>query len=275
MKTKFLILALATLTIGLLGSCKKVNDSVPEPPKFPEGALPGEFTVNAEGKKVHFSQGNLWYGKVGTATTATWNFETNQYDSEPTGSGSWDPGHISHFYWTKTAEVACAYTYDDTGKDANDVFFTNETETTAKADFTVNGVTGKYRTLSKDEWVYLINKDGAENVRKGKYKYGVKVCEKANCLILAPDDFKGAIETSYDTAAWATAEAAGLVCLPAAGNRSNPYVGNVTAIGYYCSSTAFDRDNAYVVFFASGSCRTDDHIIRGYGISVRLIKESK
>lgn len=43
---------------------------------LPQGALPGLFTINANGDQVRFSQGNLQY----QASTDTWRFATNQYD---------------------------------------------------------------------------------------------------------------------------------------------------------------------------------------------------
>ena len=237
-------------------------------PSIPEGALPGEFSISAT-KKVHFSQGNLWYGKVGDAQTATFNFEANQYDFQ----NSWSTSHVSHFYWSKTASVTYAQSYSEFGTSGSDVFFTNAETETAKSDFTVNGVTGKYRTLSNDEWTYLINKDGDENIRKGKHKYGVTVCGKANCLILAPDDFEGTIAASYDAAAWTTAEAAGLVCLPAAGGLRDSDVKSVGDYGYYWSSTAFDEFFAYDVIFNSDNVRGDSHF-RDNGFSVRLVTDA-
>ena len=88
MKTKLLTLALAALTIGLLGSCKK--DNGPKTPKLPEGALSGEFSVGAT-KKVQFSQGNLyWDGD-------SYEFEENQYST-----GTWNAeNHVNYFFWSK------------------------------------------------------------------------------------------------------------------------------------------------------------------------------
>ena len=123
--------------------------------------------------------------------------------------------------------------------------------------------------------MYLINKNNTENVRKEKYKYGVTVCEKTNCLILAPDDFEGTIATSYNAEAWATAEAAGLVCLPAAGYRKGSNVLSVGDEGNYWSSTAAGENNASNVFFKSDKVSPDPEGNRIYGFSVRLITEVK
>ena len=128
-----------------------------------------------------------------------------------------------------------------------------------------DGIT--WRTLSKAEWQYLI--------KKGKYKYPVKVCEKTNCLVLVSDDFEGTISGEYDAAAWATAEAAGLVCLPAAGRRS---ISNVYGVGdgFYWSSSADDDDesSACAVYFNSFMGVYHDWIGGRYtGCSVRLVTE--
>ena len=247
-------------------------------------ALPIEFSVSAD-KKVHFSQGNLYYD--GSA----FKFEANQYDSP----ASWDASHVSHFYWSKDASVATAKTYSDAGAAAGDVFFTNADETTAKAGFTVN-VNGKeqsgWRTLSKKEWQYLFNNDNTYGVnnRSGKYKYGVTVCGKTNCVVLLPDNWEwdetadehnvgtgwqdgGYPETQTgNEVTWQTMEAAGAVCLPAAGYREDSKFSYVGDHGRYWSSTMGKNYPDAVSF-------TDFNVIPGNfgflddGYSVRLVKE--
>ena len=236
----------------------------------PEGALLGEFSVSGT-KKVHFSKGNLWCDASGA--TPVYNFEDNQYSGE-----TYAANHVSHFYWSKTASVAYAKSYSDSGS-ASDVFFTNSDGTTAKDDFTVNGVTGKYRTLSTAEWQYLL---GSSTERSGKYKYGVTVCDKANCLIIAPDNWDlttNPLQTEYSATStpmtWEQAQAAGLVCLPAAGSRFGSNVYYVGVLGHYWSSTANDESLAYFVYFFSLNVTPDDLDDRSGGFVVRLITESK
>ena len=222
---------------------------------LPAGALKGEFTVSAEGKKVHFSQGNLWADGSNAL-----HFESNQYSS----ASSWDASHVSHFTWSSTVAAAVG------DSNSGDNLFCDESHKVS-----VDGSEAIYYALSKDEWQYLINNKGDENIRKGKYKYKVTVCEKENCLILAPDDFTGTIETSYNAAAWATAEAAGLVCLPAAGERDGSDFYDVGGIGHCWSSTAYDEDAAYEVYFGKSNLIPDNDNDRYYGCSVRLITDVK
>ena len=235
MKTKLFTLALAALTIGLLGSCEK--DNGPELPQqnLPKGALSGEFSVSTD-KKVHFAQGNLyWDGD-------SFEFEANQYSA-----GTWNAeNHANYFFWSNSSSVAASESYSDASAAASDVFFTNATAETAKADFTVSGVTGKFRTLSAEEWTYILStRANAANL----LVEDVTVCGVKHCLVIAPDACLNSYvfdktKKSYDAAAWATAEAAGLVCLPPAGYRDGTDVKSGEGNGFYWASTTDAADKA-------------------------------
>ncbi|MCQ2084253.1 MAG: fimbrillin family protein [Bacteroidaceae bacterium] len=268
----------------------------------PEDALSGVFSVSGN-KKVRFSKGNLWYGKVGDASEATFNFEANQYDVPPLTSDNETESHIGHFYWSKYATVASSLlNYTDSGAPATDVFFTNDSENQAKPNlgFTVNGQTGFWRVLSggaNGEWKYLINYNDecGTTVRSGKYKYGVTVCGKTNCLVLLPDDWKwgengvgtdwqdgGYPETSTDKVTWQTMETAGAVCLPAAGYRigmpgipTPALVNNVGDYGYYWSASPYDFIRAYDLRFYSDNVDPLNSDARDRAQSVRLVTEVK
>lgn len=247
------------------------------------GKLPGLFTVGkgvddiagtVDDVQVRFSKGNLWYGKVGGATEATWNFETNQYDSTPASDGSWNSDHISHFYWNKDASLACAESNNETGASDSDNFFTNSDETTAKADFTVNGQTNVWRTLSHDEWKYLFEHH--------TYKY-VSVNGKHG-IVIAPDGFSGTIADSYSITDWATAESNGFVFLPNTGFRNNGTgISETDKSCFYWTSTALgkhEQDNCYLayrMFFqwkgSSLDHNFDNDARREWAIGVRLVTE--
>lgn len=244
----------ATITVTTTDGKKTATCAVTA---LPAGALSGEFTVNADGKKVHFSQGNLVATIDATGAPTAWKFAANQYVYLGTGGANktigQSAGDVDLFGWSTDASL------NNWGI---------HTKSSSTGDFTTGNFKdwgtaiddkGTWRTLSIDEWAYLINKDGDNNVRKGKYKCGVTVCEKVSCMVLAPDNFEGTIAESYTAATWATAEAAGLVCLPVAGYRSGD-VYNAGYGGYYWSSTYVNNFASFVflVEFYGGNVYSSD-----------------
>ena len=240
---------------------------------LPDGALPGVFTISDDGgattKQICFSQGNLWYGKVGDAQTATFNFEANQYGF----NSSYQSTYVSHFYWSKDADEAVKQDFNwEQSMSTGDVFFTNVDG------FKVN-VGGKeqsgWRTLSKDEWVYLINTRTVNGGQGAGKSYSLNITYGGKMgLVLYPDDYSGSTLTSgtdYTDANFP----ADCVFLPAAGCRDGSSVDDVGGSGYYWSSTAGDSYYAYSVFFNSNFVVSGSYDYRDYGFSVRLITESK
>ena len=230
----------------------------------PAGALRGAFTVSNDygvtETQIFFSQGNLWYGKVDGAMEATFNFESNQNDCNPSSDGAVkrDAEHVSHFFWCKNAESAIKEDYD-CDQSSNDVFFTN-------ADgFTVNvrGVmqTG-WRTLSTNEWQYLFNTHSS----KWATVNGV------NGYVIAPDDFAGTLSATYaDDAALA---ADNLVFLPAMGSYSDSFIFGVGLSGNYWSSSTNGESQAYCASFGSNNARSIT-ASRDNGYSIRLVRDCK
>jgi len=220
--------------------------------------LSGNFSVSNT-KTVQFTKGNLYWD--GSA----FKFEANQTDY-PT---EWDERHVGHFYWTKTAAVSYAKSYSDDAKTTSDKFFCGEDNK-----ITVEGTEGLY-ALSYEEWEYLIRlRYNAYSL----YKYGVSVAGKTNCLIIAPDGYTGSIESSYDATAWATAEALGLVCLPAAGHRVCDYYNEMCNIlsggdkgSCWSSSPFFDENSARTLDFNS-EFAGPTYNWRDNGCSIRLVK---
>lgn len=252
----------------------------------PAGALSGVFTVSHT-KKVHFSKGNLWYGKVGDAQTATFNFEDNQFDF-PT---SWDANHISHFFWSKAADEAVKENWNDSQTyGINDVIFTNETEETANPDFCVYEEPGKYRTLSSIEWQYLL---GFRTDAVKKYGFAT-VCGHPG-IILLPDKFsdpktnKGSevfvpATTGWDANVyttggnWDAMESAGAVFLPAAGERDAD-VFRYPDSGYCWTSSMYNNDmtyrRAYFIEFHSDYITPPQPLRFSFGHSIRLVTDVK
>ena len=222
---------------------------------LPSGALKGVFTVADDGnghvKKVHFSQGNLYYDG------STFKFESNQYDSHAYDSNSNTWGL---FGWSTSAT-----TYG---------MSTSTTDSDYSGDFVDWGEAidnkGTWTTLSgggNGEWKYLF--DHHVNI------WGT--CNSVTGRFIAPDNFVGGTAAlSAIVSDWKTAQDAGIVFLPSTGRRGGYGVNEVGCVGNYWSSTAYNSSDAYYVYF-------NDRFVdpagfydyRYYGICVRLITESK
>jgi hypothetical protein len=228
--------------------------------KAPEGAVKGLFTINSSGSQVFFSKGNLQY----KASTDTWRFAENQWDyvggtrekdvtiSSGTVSGS-DNCKISPTYsgwidlfgwgtsgWSSGADCSNPY---DSNRDADKYLPGNSMDNNltgkyADADWGVyNAVSnggkkaGLWRTLTSDEWEYVLN------VRRGN-RYAKATVNNVAGLILLPDGWDGSVyelkDMNKERASWdaniitestwdRTLEPAGTAFLPAAGVRTAYY----------------------------------------------------
>ncbi|MCQ2154176.1 MAG: hypothetical protein MJY44_06415 [Bacteroidales bacterium] len=268
MKTKILTIALAALTIGLLGSCKK--DNGPETPELPEGALKGEFSVSAT-KKVHFSKGNLVATIDAPGAPTAWKFAANQYDTlgcngANTTIGS-VAGDVDLFGWS-TASTNYGISTSTDNADYSGDFVDWGTAIDDK---------GTWRTLSKDEWTYLFNTPGRMVNSKPCYSNAVNGITIGGTtykgVFIYPDNYNGDVVSSSMT--WDQINAAGIVFLPAAGSRYGSDVDDVGGFGYYWSSAALGSNIAYSVFFSSLEVTPDNNFNRYYGFSVRLITDVK
>ena len=255
------------------------------------GALTGKFTINAEGKQVYFSKGNLWYGKAEGVEAETFNFEEKQWEFQPASNGARDENHVSHFYWSKDASLTYAQVFEDSTARGNDTFFTNA------AGFWVRKAPAvKYFSLSKDEWEYLINgrisaEEGEEKASYAKATINVDENTSVTGLVLFPDEFSvpdGIIEINnktvrfdaanqFDLNKWKELEGAGCVFLPAAGNRSDTGIKNIGDFGCYWSSSPYgpDADRAYRMLFSNADVSPSYNTERSRCYSVRLVTEVK
>jgi hypothetical protein len=311
MKTKLLLISL--LCIGLL-SCetdnKRDNESSNNqenvngkgdkntPSYIKNGALPGVFSVSYT-KQVKFSQGNLQY----QASTDTWRFAEHQYDMVGMGYGLTDEEERCYVGGTvlnsDNREISSTYTgwidlfgwgTGDNPTNASE----NDEDYSTFVDWGVNKISNGgnqvnlWRTLTKDEWSYLLNSRLNAGAKKGvAYVNGI------NGLVLLPDDwtlpdgahftsgcadregpqyYKGV--NSYTISEWQVMESAGAVFLPAAGRRNGTSVRIVGAYGSYYSSTYYNSHHAYYVSFDSELLTSSNGNGLYYlGFSVRLCSE--
>ncbi len=190
--------------------------------ELPQPVLDGVFSVS-NNKKVQFTRGNLYWNG------STYRFEVNQTDYPKT----WNPKHVGHFFWTNITDYQSGnaaympyaenYTYSKRSK--TDRFFCGEANP-----LTVEGVSGCF-ALAKSEWDYIINK--RSNAKK-LHNFGVKVGDKENCLIVAPDKFTGTLKSSYTLD---EINSLGLLCLPSSGFRNDTKLAYAGMWGYYWYST--------------------------------------
>ena len=247
----------------------------------------GDETINdpyfsvSETQKVTFSPGNLQY----TQSTNTWSFAENQWDYLGAANVAIDADVLAD----KVDLFGCSTSVTNfgvsTSTDENDYSGTFVDWGTNKIG---NDAPNTWRTLSKDEWQYLLNtRTNASDLR------GVAQVDGVNGLIFLPDnwvcpagvtfksgfhsisdfvDYYAAYQT-FTAAQWSKLEAAGAVFLPAAGYRIGSDVYNVQYYGYFGSATVGNgRGEAYYLSFYSG--RAGMYVnFRFYGQSVRLVKD--
>lgn len=223
----------------------------------PEGAINGLFTINDNGDKVYFSQGNLQY----QASTNTWRFALNQWnyvggeidgchygnviengiwcynelisstyngwiDLYGWGTSGYDHGAVCYQPWS-TSQIEADYL-------AYGYYLNNLYDQTGKADWGYNSIsnggntTNQWRTLTVSEWNYVFNnRSTSSDIRYAKARVN-----NVNGIILLPDDWNSntyylnnintsdvAFSNSISADQWVILENAGAVFLPAAGSR--------------------------------------------------------
>ena len=286
------------------------------------GVLPGRFSV-ADGRTVRFSSGNMQYTTEGSHAVVSgtadgiWRFAPNQYDFiglDNQHVGANYKGWIDFFGWGTSgwsgsgARYYQPYSYQgSSGANYGPRSQGNEhydlTGDYAYADWAVyNAISnggnqpGLWRTLSKEEWLYLSRREDGN-------KCGAGTVNGVGGVILIPDTWSQpagcptfSAEFSdeqdvwgpnhYTIAEWARMEASGAVFLPASGWRlqsqnsgSNNIVTDVGIIGYYWSSTAHGSLNSVAAEVMSispeipGGSDFNFHWSRNAGISIRPVMD--
>lgn len=221
---------------------------------IPEGALSGKFTINAGGGKVSFSQGNLQY----QASTSTWRFAPNQYDM----IGS-DNANISDSYTGWIDLLGWGTGNNPTNSSTNNGDYSIFTDWGVNAISNGGNTANMWSTLTKDEWVYLFanHTKGWSNVND---VYG---------YVIRPDGVSTAVAASYTSSEWAVEESAGSVFLPAACSRGGTTF-NPGAWGDYWTSTPYNSNDAYYLYFHQGGQNPSSNSGRFGGRSVRLVYET-
>ena len=251
----------------------------------------GVFSVS-DSKQVTFSKGNLQY----TQSTNTWSFASTQWEmigtDNVTGGSVSSTQHgyyrdgdaladkVDLFGWSTSATnfgVSTSTDYDDYYGSFVD-WGTNKIG---------NDAPNTWRTLTYDEWNYLLNnRNNASSLR------GVAQVNGVNGFIFLPDNwtcpsgvtFKSGFHSDWSIEAygqyqtfsanqWSKLESAGAVFLPAAGYRYGSDVHAVQCGGSYWSATEYSSYNAYYLGFLSDGAGMYRDLNRYYGLFVRLVKD--
>jgi len=246
------------------------------------------FSVS-DTKKVHFSRGNLQYN----AAQNKWRFALRQYNyscGDNTGIAQNYDGWMDLFRYGTSGwnNGATYYQPWSTGGSSSDYTSGNLTGAKANADWGVynkisNGgnKAGQWRTLTHDEWEYLI---GNNTQRSGKHGLAT-IGGTYKGLVILPDDWtspngvsftagygSGFTTNTYTTAQWQKMEDAGALFLPAAGYRHSTNVENIGSSGYYLSSSYNNESYTWCMSFYGDN--VDMYNSSRYdGQSVRLVKD--
>ena len=250
---------------------------------------PAAFSV-AEGKYVYFSQGNLQCTL--SATDTTWGFAANQYDMIGEANVTTDAN----------GNVILANKIDLFGWSGNNTtapwgISTSESNLDYSGDFVDWGKNigdgNTWRTLTYDEWEYILNTRTNASDKKGIARINLNNdgSQYANGLILLPDSWTLPDGVSFTTgfntysgedfyalyqtislSDWQQLEAAGALFLPAAGKRDGTEVWYVQLNGLYRAATPFDVYYVYRLDFYSNEASTlyNDRYL---GNAVRLIQD--
>lgn len=257
------------------------TDYIPNGPI--DGFINGVFSV-APDKKVMFAKGNLQY----QASTNTWRFAEHQWNfiGKPNENMSSSySGWIDLFGWGTSGYNGknpwmTNTTNTDYGDGMRDIAGTNY-------DWGVyntisNGEGKNWRTLTRDEWVYLFNtRSTSSGIRYAKAKVN-----GVNGVILLPDNWSSSnynlrkankndarfSSNKISQTDWTNKfEANGAVFLPAAGRRYGTNVYDVGSFGLYWSASYFNSDVAHCVWFYGGGLKPNWWSCRKDGLSVRLV----
>ena len=277
-----------------------------------EGELTGKFTVNASGKQVCFSQGNLRATYNGSAWS--WAFATNQWDYIGNGSGNIsingngtvsENGTVDLFGWVGASsswtDVAMYGISKSTAYNAENGYGTGATEA-LKSDWgNVDGISSGWRTPTSAEWGYIFSTrttggtvGETDQARYTMATIRTDVSGGVNGVIIFPDGVNFAATefttlgtvndpskyaTKCTSAQWSALAIKGAVFLPAAGYR---YISEVNSAGsqdysqgYYWSSSPYTSnvEHAYSMYFASDNLVPQTNRDRYRGFSVRLVKD--
>ena len=268
-------------------SAKKSND-------VEENSLKGEFSVSST-RKVAFSKGNLRATTSDNCVTWTFCIATNQFDyignatanNKVNGNGTVsENGTVDLFGWVGAPSPwtgAAQYGVSSSTTINSTETYGDGTSASLKSDWgTLIGDGKTWRTLTTEEWQYLLGTSEDRNDKNGLGTITVEGDQQIFGLIILPDGYtdpegvsqkfvSGTANTTYSASDWSAMETAGAVFLPAAGNRYGSSVDAAGSHGCYWSSSAWAA-YARRMYFDSDKLEPATYGTRCRGYSVRLVR---
>ena len=270
------------------------DEDISELPFDEDGVGLKKFSVSAS-QKVYFSAGNLQYqaSEPGTAQKV-WRFAPHQYDVVSIADNEAIAGNYQG--WIDLFGFGCTG-YRNSGQTHtqyrphntnNDGTLYCGTDLTNKTDWGYNYVNynsnqshARWRTLSIDEWNYLLKlRTNASSLKGGATINGVKG------LIILPDADEWEAPESptfsngnsfnsnvYSLQQWDKLEKRGAIFLPINGRRSGTTVSDETTLGFYWSATVSSTGNARRLAIDELKQNTATDMSRAYGCLVRLVTD--
>ena len=288
-----------------IGSTYLAQNPLVYPAPNPIGTINGLFSVSSN-KQVYFSWGNLQY----QGSTDKFRFAERQYTYVGNTAGNHAPSAsqaewIDLFGWGTSGynnkyPYMTSTTNSDYGNGNNDIAGTDYDwgvyNKLSNQNKIMNGGNYAWRTLTKDEWVYVFNArttgNTINNTPSARYTEATINTDgtSVNGIILFPNGSIGNTPTGVTwgtinsssswgtqctTAGWNALESAGCVFLPAAGFRDNT-ITNAGSNGRYWSSSYNNTNSntAYNVYFDSSNVEAGSASYRHHGYSVRLVVDA-
>lgn len=245
--------------------------------QIPEGGIDALFSVGPS-SIVYFSRGNLQY----RPSDNTFQFAENQWvfigNNNSSISNNY-PGWIDLFGW-------------GTGEEPSNTGTINSFVDWGENAIENGGNTPQlWRTMTKEEWNYVLNERSASNIGGvDNARYIKATVNNIQGIVLFPDVFEntnGIViqinsinnpivgfdnHNNYSESQWSIMEEKGCVFLPVTGKRNGTTVQDMNH-GYYWSSTLGMARSAYGLHFDDSGTQTDFEIDLKIGEGVRLVHE--
>ena len=254
----------------------------------------GVFSVS-KGKKVQFARGNLRYEGDIYGYESEWTMAKQQYEVlgeeniDNQGEWSFQKYPTDLLCWSTTNNyygVSTYYWWEE--DDIVEAFKGNFVEWGENPTL-ISQLGAGWRTLSKDEWNYLLNERANAAQLKQFATIAIDEENKVKGLVLIPDEWTApdgvVIGDEMNLEQWAAVEQTGVVFLPVTGHlwtwkddegHDQASVNGLDMIGNYWSSTPSSEDPdvfAFALNFNDPDLVPTAEMERRLGCAVRLVKE--